>query len=241
MEKGQQSNQSLCGEFCLVLNKKKGGFRLRELDIYLSSIVKGLGEKEDQEDLKEELRDHLLSLRQEYIEQGFSIREATKKAIDVFGKSKELNNGLEKALFPYKTVGKTILIAIVILISILLYKSFWDMGIFKQQSTSNLTITATKVDEDADSRHYSLVVQNNDITEIKDLTILAGTHPIRVLAEPKKTTLKASEYKTFAIDLPIAKNKLNEKTDKLFLEMLGTKAENGNKTPIKIKTTIPLK
>ena len=52
------------------------------------------------------MRDHLYLLKGEYIEQGFTHKEATQKALESFGEQKQLINGYQESLIPFYKLFK---------------------------------------------------------------------------------------------------------------------------------------
>ncbi|MFS0783003.1 permease prefix domain 1-containing protein [Bacillus sp. 1P06AnD] len=58
--------------------------------------------KTEKEELKEEMLDHLESLKQDYLNQGFSEEEALKKCISSFGDSAILGTLLQEAIYPLR-------------------------------------------------------------------------------------------------------------------------------------------
>ncbi|MFC0522933.1 permease prefix domain 1-containing protein [Pontibacillus salicampi] len=57
---------------------------------------------EDSEDIKEELMEHLEAAKRDWMEAGYSEKEAEQKAIHSFGKSDLIGNGMQEALYPYQ-------------------------------------------------------------------------------------------------------------------------------------------
>lgn len=74
----------------------------KNIEIYIAQIVSELtcDEKEKRE-IIDELKDHLYLLKNEYLEQGLSDKEATDIALKSFGEQKQLKNGFQESLFPY--------------------------------------------------------------------------------------------------------------------------------------------
>ena len=52
--------------------------------------------KDDKEDLRIELLDHIMLLKQEYIEEGYDEKEAIKLALKNFGDINEIGNGIKR-------------------------------------------------------------------------------------------------------------------------------------------------
>lgn len=77
--------------------------------------------KEDREDLKIELLDHMMLLKQEYVENGYDEYEAIELAIKNFGDTNEIGNSIKKTLpsrnryndFSKLEVAKTVLFMLV--------------------------------------------------------------------------------------------------------------------------------
>ncbi|WP_100012421.1 VanZ family protein [Lentibacillus sediminis] len=74
----------------------------QKMESYVRQIVDGLtGSEKDKKEIADEMKDHLNLLKQEYLEQGFTEREATDKALEGFGEQKQLKSGYQASLFPY--------------------------------------------------------------------------------------------------------------------------------------------
>lgn len=72
------------------------------IESYISQIVSGLNtSNQEKSAIAEEMRGHLKLLIKEYIEKGFTEEEATKAAIESFGKQRVIQGGLQQAIFPY--------------------------------------------------------------------------------------------------------------------------------------------
>lgn len=79
----------------------------KKIESYIDQIVSELtcDEKEKRE-IVDEMKDHLILLKSEYIEQGLSNEEATQKALESFGEQKQLRNGYQESLFPFYKLFK---------------------------------------------------------------------------------------------------------------------------------------
>lgn len=79
------------------------------IETYIKQIVGELdcGEKEKSE-IAEEMKSHLLLLKDEYILQGFSDEDSTKKALQIFGNNKTLKEGFQHSIFPYYKIFKIV-------------------------------------------------------------------------------------------------------------------------------------
>lgn len=72
------------------------------LETYIKQIVNGLNCSEiEKSEIAEEIQDHLLLLKNDYIEQGFSDQDASQKALEIFGDEKKLKEGFQFSLFPH--------------------------------------------------------------------------------------------------------------------------------------------
>ncbi|MGM0847216.1 MAG: permease prefix domain 1-containing protein [Bacillota bacterium] len=60
------------------------------------------GSSEERQELVDEMKDHLLSAKEEYVEQGFSEEEAERKAIADFGGDSEVGDQLQESISPYR-------------------------------------------------------------------------------------------------------------------------------------------
>lgn len=74
----------------------------KKIESYVEKIVSKLNcDKEEKREIMDEMRDHLLLLKNEYIEQGLTKEEATQKALKSFGEEEQLSKGLQESLFPF--------------------------------------------------------------------------------------------------------------------------------------------
>ncbi|MFB4214054.1 permease prefix domain 1-containing protein [Shouchella sp. JSM 1781072] len=74
-----------------------------KMDSYLRRIVNQTDcSKEERQDMFEEMRDHLLLVRQDYMEEGYSKIEAEAIAMKEFGHEATIGDGLQQAMFPYR-------------------------------------------------------------------------------------------------------------------------------------------
>lgn len=74
----------------------------KRFDNYINQIVSGLKcSKEEKNDIKEEIKDHLTLLKTEYLEEGYSEDVAIQKALYSFGDGNHIQEGLQHSLFPY--------------------------------------------------------------------------------------------------------------------------------------------
>jgi hypothetical protein len=82
----------------------QGGIIVYQFNSYLESILENLNiNKRQRLELKDEFRDHLENLKQEYMNQGFNEDAAVQKAIMDFGNDRELSIKLNEAMFHYRT------------------------------------------------------------------------------------------------------------------------------------------
>ena len=73
----------------------------QNIETYVNQIVKELDcDKNEKAEIAEEMIHHLELLKAEYIEQGFSEKEASQKALESFGDKNTLKDGLQSSLFP---------------------------------------------------------------------------------------------------------------------------------------------
>lgn len=91
-----------------------------EFDTYINTIIGGLKiSKEKKEGLAEEFKDHLESLKSEFIKDGFSEGESIKRAIERFGESNDIKKKLHQSLFSIRNSGNVIFGAAITLIMII--------------------------------------------------------------------------------------------------------------------------
>jgi len=92
-----------------------------QFDSYIYSILNGIRISRKQKDeITEEFNDHLEMLKQEYVSKGFVEDEAVKKAIESFGKDKELKKNIANAMLNYRRVPLIIIGVFLSLLSIIL-------------------------------------------------------------------------------------------------------------------------
>lgn len=74
-----------------------------KLEQYVENIVRHTEcSKKEKEDLFEELITHLELSRDQFLENGMSIEEAEKRAMELFGAEGEIGSQLQQAIFPYR-------------------------------------------------------------------------------------------------------------------------------------------
>ncbi|WP_078552199.1 VanZ family protein [Bacillus alkalicellulosilyticus] len=79
----------------------------KNIELFVKEIVSELEcSKEEKSDIAEEVKGHLYLLKNEYLEQGISDEEATKKALESFGESRQLKDDFQKSLSPYYKIVK---------------------------------------------------------------------------------------------------------------------------------------
>lgn len=73
------------------------------IDHHIQKVLQRVeGTPEERRELVEEMKDHLLSAKEEYIAQGLSDEEAERKAIDDFGGDSEVGDELQESISPYR-------------------------------------------------------------------------------------------------------------------------------------------
>ncbi|WP_147535471.1 VanZ family protein [Bacillus marasmi] len=79
----------------------------KKIDAYIGEIVSGLNcDEKEKREIFDEMKDHLLLLKQEYYNQGLTEAEATEKALECFGEQRQLTSGLQDSIFPYYKILK---------------------------------------------------------------------------------------------------------------------------------------
>lgn len=77
------------------------------IETYINQIVSELGcDKKEKQEIVDEIKDHLYLLKNEYLEQGLSDKEATNLALESFGEQNQLKNGFQEAIFPFINCSK---------------------------------------------------------------------------------------------------------------------------------------
>ncbi|WP_421383873.1 permease prefix domain 1-containing protein [Bacillus salacetis] len=73
------------------------------IDKHIKRVLQHVeGSPEERQELVDEMKDHLLLAKEEYIEQGFSPDEAEQKAIADFGGDVEVGDQLQETISPYR-------------------------------------------------------------------------------------------------------------------------------------------
>ena len=97
----------------------------KNIETYIENIVSELNcSEEEKSETAEEIKDHLILLKNEYIEQGFSDEEATQKALQSFGDEKNIKEGFQYSIYPYFKFFRIVTFAVFGLYSIVL---FWNL------------------------------------------------------------------------------------------------------------------
>ncbi|MUK88508.1 VanZ family protein [Ornithinibacillus sp. L9] len=74
----------------------------KKIESYIDKIVSQLNcDEEEKREIIDEMRDHLYLLKNEYLDQGFTMEEAIQKSLVSFGEQKQLTKGLQESLFPF--------------------------------------------------------------------------------------------------------------------------------------------
>lgn len=72
------------------------------IEAYIRKIVSELNcDEHEKSEMTEEMIGHILLLKQEFLEQGFSDSESTQKALQSFGDEKSIEEGFQHSIFPY--------------------------------------------------------------------------------------------------------------------------------------------
>lgn len=97
-----------------------------KMESYINHIVNGLGySKSEKEEMKEEIKDHLQMLKKDFMNQGYSEKEASEMSIQCFGEKDKVKNEFKKVQIPYKGYVK-ILFSVYILFLLFNLFNFYD-------------------------------------------------------------------------------------------------------------------
>lgn len=108
-----------------------------QFDSYIYSILNDLKiSRKQKEEISEEFNDHLEMLKQEYVNKGFVEDEAIKKAIESFGKDKQLKKNIANAMLNYRRVPLIIIGVLLSLLSFILC-FFTPIGMGMTSSSPN--------------------------------------------------------------------------------------------------------
>ena len=79
----------------------------KRFEIYVNKIVNNLGcDETEKAEIKEEMSDHLLMLKDEFQKKGCSEDAAINEALAVFGNEKKIGSALQGSMFPYMKAVK---------------------------------------------------------------------------------------------------------------------------------------
>lgn len=79
----------------------------KNIETYINQIVSELTcDKKEKSEIVDEMKDHLYLLKNEYLEQGLSDKEATNMALKSFGEQKQLKHGFQESIFPFYKILK---------------------------------------------------------------------------------------------------------------------------------------
>lgn len=82
---------------------------VQTVESYIRKIVSELNcDEHEKNEIAEEMTGHILILKQEYQEQGFSDTESTQRALQSFGDEKRIAEGFQHSLFPYYKIFRKI-------------------------------------------------------------------------------------------------------------------------------------
>lgn len=104
----------------------------KEFEIYVGKVVKKLEcSEEEKSDVSEELQDHLILLKREFLEKGYSEVDAVKLAISAFGNENKISSELQDGMFPYLKYVKWSGATMCALLAVLMINkgiTLWNMG-----------------------------------------------------------------------------------------------------------------
>lgn len=71
----------------------------KNIETYINQIVSELScDSKEKKEIADEMLDHLILLKNEYIEKGFTVEEATNEALRSFGELKQIGNGYQNSI-----------------------------------------------------------------------------------------------------------------------------------------------
>lgn len=129
-----------------------------QFDSYIYSILNDLKISRKQKDeITEEFNDHLEMLKQEYVNKGFVEDDAINKAIESFGKDKELKKNIANAMLNYRRVP---LIIIGVFLSLLSFKLcfFTPIGMGMTSSSPNYVDFYTPISTFHMSVNHAIII-----------------------------------------------------------------------------------
>lgn len=79
----------------------------KSIETYIDQIIKRLNcDEEEKYEIRDEMRDHLYLLKNEFLEEGLSEEESTQRALKSFGEQKPLIDGYREVIFPFYSLFK---------------------------------------------------------------------------------------------------------------------------------------
>ncbi|MDP5274169.1 VanZ family protein [Chengkuizengella axinellae] len=134
----------------------------KSFETYINKIVKNIKtNKEEKMEIAEELKDHLILLKNEFIEKGYSEKGAIAEAIRSFGDHEQLESGFQKSISPYYSLYRIFLWSIFVI-----YILYLLLSLIIRFSFFNTTWFQDRLNENS---YVDLIIQNTNIIPLKTI------------------------------------------------------------------------
>lgn len=115
---------------------------MNRLEKHIEKILNQMqSDEEERTEMKEEFLSHLSSLKEQYEEEGYSSKQAEKKAIEEFGDAGLVGNGLQETMYPYQRSLLYVIGLATIVFGVFLHFAF--LATFNEPSPGWLAIQLT--------------------------------------------------------------------------------------------------
>lgn len=172
----------------LLIHLSKGEINLKQIDKYVNSVYQNAnGDKKAIEELKLEMKSHLLEAVNELKESGKSEQESIDIAIERFGEEKEIRSMLSQLFKAQKVFAKWVLYVgiVILLLSTAVFGYFLNIGNERTSEQAEIAYgIGDIVEKDAE---VSQVAEEkikkllNDVSYIKNVTVFLNddrTNPV---------------------------------------------------------------
>ena len=198
-----------------MIHLSKGEIKLKQIDQYVNSVYQNTsGDKKEIEELKLEMKNHLLEAVNELKESGKTEQEAIDIAIDRFGEEKEIRTIVAQLFKTQKAFAKWVLYVgiAILLLSTAVFGYFLNIG-NKQMSEYADTAYAighiVENDKDLESRDEKVKQLLEDKDYIKEISVYMSedkVHPVYKLKQNNGLTLSLfyNEYSFGADNITVS-------------------------------------
>lgn len=192
---------------------------MKQIEEYVNSVYRNVdGDKNEIEELKEEMQSHLLEAAYELKEKGISAEEASRMAIENFGDKKHMIKGLSEFFSVQKRFARYILLfslVSLVLGAIIFVNAYLEIYNFKEErgiimndvltilgddvviSDSQKEDIQTIFDEHRDHLNYLAIFNTEENAQLKD-----WLKEFKITQKPSTTYPIEYQYATFMIEDP---------------------------------------